>query len=187
MTENVSAKESLNQDFLIEQVDAPDPATLEAIGRLRVIAWEHDGERPKSASNCGDVWLDDHDNHACHWTVKKNGALVAAARVCLHSSGDELPDASYIGDFKQKIVFPAAFFNRLVVHPSARGMGLSGRLDKARLKFATEHGTVTAVVTASKQPRLQQLQAAGWNILGEISERFISKLPNYFLTKSLLS
>lgn len=182
----ISVKSHHNQDALPVLLETPDAATLEEIGRLRIIAWEYDGERPSIAAGCGDVWLDEHDSHAHHWVIKKNGVLLAAARLCVHNSKDALPDAASLSDFLHKILFPAAFFNRLVVHPSARGKGLASKIDDERLRFAAKQGAKLALIHTHNPLRLKQLQASGWSILGETSKRFVSRFPDYILVKSLL-
>jgi hypothetical protein len=69
-----------------------DADTLAEVGRLRITAWEARGPRPKMAPKVGDTWIDSHDEHAHHWIVAEKGRIVAAARMCVHTSFGELPD-----------------------------------------------------------------------------------------------
>jgi predicted GNAT family N-acyltransferase len=159
--------------------------TLAEIGRLRVIAWRSDGEMPIAAGNCSDVWLDEHDLHAHHWIVKIDGVIVAAARLCLHDNGAEIPDCLYLGTFIDKISFPAAFINRLVVHPSSRRKNLSQQLDDARIEFAVKHGAKVVIAATWNPLRVTQLQSHGWEMLGESTVRFVTRAPNYVFIKKL--
>lgn len=161
------------------------PDLLPEIGRLRIVAWEHERGRPSIAVDCGDTWIDEHDPHAYHWIIMENGILIAAARLCLHFEKDELPDAEHVNDFTDRIIFPAVFLNRLVVHPSARGAGLAKQLDAARLCFAQEKGASMAILCSSNPLRLQWLQKTQWKIMGKASKPFIAGLPTYVLNKNI--
>ena len=99
-----------------------DETLLREIGRLRVAAWETETSRAAEM----DIWLDEFDRSARHWVVFCEGMPVAAARLSVHASLAEVPDAeSYADVFTQPPPAPIASLNRLVVHPSARGAGLS--------------------------------------------------------------
>ncbi len=165
---------------------ASSPDLMQEIGKLRVIAWEADGERPGASADCGDVWLDEHDSHATHWVVMNNGTVVAAARMCIHQPGNELPDEKSLDGYTAgKFEYPAAFFNRMVVHPAARGKRLSGYLDRIRLDFAKQNDCRTAIIHTHNALRLKQLQAKGWTVLGEATSRFVTKAPDYILAKAI--
>jgi GNAT superfamily N-acetyltransferase len=141
-----------------------DEGLLRQIGRLRVEAWQTETSRATEMP----TWLDDSDRAARHWVVFRGGAPVAAARMSAHTSLDDVPDAeSYTGVFSQPPPDPIASLNRLVVHPSARGLGLSKRLDLMRLDAAEKIGCRSVVLsTASGPRRVEQLIGWGFELIG---------------------
>jgi GNAT superfamily N-acetyltransferase len=114
-----------------------DPAVLHQVGRLRMLAWEADGELPSFAPNAK-VWLDEHDSHAVNWVVLCGGLPVAAARLCVHKRVCDLPDLASLVGYEDSLVAPIAALTRLVVSPAFRGRGLSKELDGTRLAAAQE-------------------------------------------------
>ncbi|HSJ01957.1 MAG: GNAT family N-acetyltransferase [Verrucomicrobium sp.] len=138
---------------------------LQKIGRLRVEAWQ---TAVSQAANM-ETWLDEADQGARHWVVFEGGEPVGAARLTIHERLADLPDGeSYEGMFPQEPVGPIASLNRLVVHPSARGRGISKVLDLVRLQAAEEMGCQSAILaTASGPGRVQQLQGWGFQLVGE--------------------
>jgi len=141
-----------------------DEDLLEKIGALRVQAWKT--EAP-SAAGMG-TWLDEFDRAARHWAVFDNGILLASARLTTHGGLAEVPDAeSYQGMFREPPAAPVASLNRLVVHPSARGQGLSKRLDLVRLEAAENLGCRSVILsTASGSHRVRQLMGWGFELIG---------------------
>jgi GNAT superfamily N-acetyltransferase len=141
-----------------------DEALLRQIGRLRVEAWETETSKASEMES----WVDGFDRVARHWVVFREGVPVAAARLSVHGSLAEVPDAeSYAGVFAQAPEGPIASFNRLVVHPSARGAGLSKRLDLLRLDAAESSGCRSVVLsTASGPRRIHQLAGWGFELAG---------------------
>jgi predicted GNAT family N-acyltransferase len=141
-----------------------DEDLLEKIGRLRVQAWR--SETPGAADM--ETWLDEFDRSARHWAVFDHGVLVASARLTTHSALAEVPDAeSYLGVFQEPPAAPIGSLNRLVVHPSARGQGLSKRLDLVRLEAAEKMGCRSVIVsTASGPHRVNQLIGWGFELIG---------------------
>lgn len=154
----------------IREITRIDPILLEEIGRLRVIAWCTVIEKASEL----DIWLDAFDPAARHWVVFQGNSVVAAARMTIHPSLDEVPDAeSYAGMFPEPPAAPIASLNRLVVHPSARGQGLSKALDQARLEAAERLGCRSALLsTASGPNRVRQVQGWGFEWVG-YGPRFI--------------
>lgn len=148
----------------LREITDIDPVLLEQIGRLRVVAWATVIEK---ATDLGS-WVDAFDPKARHWVVYQGAELVAAARMTIHPSLDEVPDAeSYSGMFQEPLPPPIASLNRLVVHPSARRMGLSKALDVARLEAAERLGCHSAILsTASGPNRVRQVQGWGFEWIG---------------------
>src|ERR1700677_84161 len=121
----------------LREFSHPDEDLLEKIGALRVEAWKT--EAP-SAADMG-TWLDEFDRSARHWAVFDDGVLLASARLTTHASLTDVPESeSYLGMFREPPAAPVGSLNRLVVHPSARGQGLSKRLDLVRLEAAGKMG-----------------------------------------------
>jgi GNAT superfamily N-acetyltransferase len=89
----------------------------------------------------------------------------------MHESIERLLDHdSYEGVFCDAPLTPIASFNRLVVAPRFRGLGLSRRLDIVRLKVAEEMGCRSAVVaTPTGEKRIRQLESLGFVVVGHTS------------------
>jgi predicted GNAT family N-acyltransferase len=137
---------------------------LQKIGRLRVEAWKTETSQAAEM----ETWVDDFDPSARHWAVFENGVLLASARLTTHSSLAEVPDAeSYLGVFRDPPAAPIGSLNRLVVHPSARGRGLSKRLDLIRIEAAEKMGCRSVILsTASGPHRVHQLIGWGFEMAG---------------------
>jgi len=148
----------------LREFGAVDDRLLAEIGRLRVRAWSTE----TAAAEAMGSWLDEFDGAAAHWVVFDGGKLVAAARLSIHLDLAKVPDAeSYEGVFREPPVGPIASLNRLVVDPSARGLGLSKRLDLVRLQAAEAYGCRSAILsTASGPHRVRQLIGWGFEAVG---------------------
>lgn len=148
----------------VHEFSSLDADLLAKVGRLRVEAWETETARAAEQA----VWVDEFDRVARHWVVFRDGVPVAAARLSLHDRLAEVPDSeSYAGVFSVPPEAPIASLNRLVVHPSARGSGLSRRLDLMRLDAAERLGARVAILsTASGPRRVAQLVGLGFSCLG---------------------
>jgi GNAT superfamily N-acetyltransferase len=146
-----------------------DPETLHRIFRLRALVWS---EVMGIASTCfaGGMWRDSFDDSALHWAAFRDGAVVGAARLSVHESIGDCPDAE-IFTGSSSFHPPIACLTRLVVHPSARGAGIAASLDDARLAEAERLHcrTVTVFVHHLSGPRrLQALLARGFQCLAPI-------------------
>ena len=149
----------------LREFSHPDEDLLGKIGKLRVEAWKT--EAPGAAAM--EKWLDEFDRSARHWTVFESGMLVASARLTMHSTLADVPDApSYAGVFRDPPGAPIGSLNRLVVHPSVRGLGLSKRLDLVRLEAAERMGCRSVILaTASGSHRVRQLIGWGFELIGQ--------------------
>jgi hypothetical protein len=82
----------------LEPEQANDGATLEAIYQLRVAVWQ--SVTPQASSLFPDGRLtDSHDFHSLHWVIRDGAQVLAAARLCVHHSIAELPDAQLYSDY----------------------------------------------------------------------------------------
>ncbi|MEA3188060.1 MAG: hypothetical protein QOD99_1890 [Chthoniobacter sp.] len=149
----------------LRELSKIDDPLLQKIGRLRVEAWQTKTSRAAEM----ETWIDEFDLTARHWVVFQNGLPVAAARLSVHEALEDIPDAeSYLGVFRKNPPALIASLNRLVVAPCARGLGLSKRLDVARLRAAEQMGCRSAVLsTASGSGRVKQLVGWGFAVAGE--------------------
>lgn len=137
---------------------SPTPEILNEIGRLRVLAWK--SSQPKFRDM--DVWLDALDSAARHWLVRYDGRIVAAGRLSVHSSIQEIPDAGLFENLKSDLLrLPIASLNRLVVHPDFRGKGISAELDRIRIQVAMESGCGCIVGVCRDRRRVSQLGEFG--------------------------
>lgn len=144
-------------------VAAPTPVLLQRIGALRVQAWTT--EHPQAATMT--EWLDGIDPRAWHWVIFDGDQMVAAARLSIHTSLCDLPDCKVYSDLLvAPPPAPMASLNRLVVHPSARGEGLSNRIDESRLCFARERGCRSIVCSVPRPERARRLRERGFAVIG---------------------
>lgn len=157
----------VENNYLLKQVFFPDH--MQEIGRLRIQAWR-DEPGINTTFFSRNAWIESIDHLAYHWVVMKNNLVVAAARMSIHTSLDDVPYANLLPDalrpqFSQRRI---ASINRLVVDPLFRGTGLARMLDQARLDMARRVGA--DVVLA--QPQLTRLSA-----LLKLGFSYVCELP----------
>jgi len=154
-----------------EKLDSMQPeqtseeSTLRQVYRLRVLAFKADGLIPPSLSSSAESWRDEHDEHAIHWVVQREGVVVAAARICIHQALDQVPDAQLFIDTGISAEPPIACFNRLVIAPSERGKGVSGKLDSVRIDEAVRLGCKFAVAWTHNPKRIKPVQDLGFRLI----------------------
>jgi GNAT superfamily N-acetyltransferase len=141
-----------------------DRPLLDRIGRLRVRAWST--LIPEAAAM--EIWLDGFEAAARHWVVYRGDELIAAARLSVHQGIEDVPDPEcFVGVFREPIPTPIASFNRLVVDPSARELGISRRLDLVRLEAAEAMGCRCAIgSTPAGEKRIRQMVELGFVVVG---------------------
>jgi len=137
---------------------------IERIGELRVRAWRAETLQSPLITS----WLEDFERIARHWAFLRDGQPVASARLSVHGCIEEIPDyEGYVGVFRTMPAAPIASFNRLVVDPCVRGLGLSNKLDLIRLEAAEAMGCKCAVLaTPTGNRRVQQLVKVGFEVVG---------------------
>ena len=183
----VPAGAALAETYTAQCVSVVDGDTLAEIGRLRIAAWEADGSRPAFAPASDDSWIDPHDEHAHHWVIRWRDTIVASARMCIHSTLQEMPDCECLVGLEGAILLAAASLNRLVVHPSFRGMHLGPRFDQVRIAKAKQLGAAGTFGTTHAKGRLRDLNDAGFVLLAESPHRIVPQLPSFVLWKGFNS
>ena len=161
-----------------------DPATLEAISRLRVTVWRDTGSLAPDAFADG-IWWDPIDAHARHWVFRRDGELVAAARLTIHSRLEDVWQAEEYLAAGLSLEGPIAAPDRVVVARSAQKIGLASRLVEVQDAAAIEAGARHAVRQAS--PAMQRLVGErGWRGVGpaSIDPRFPG-VPFQIMTRDL--
>lgn len=95
---------------------------LEQIFRLRVTAWR----QQVALSGAMGEWVDPTDDRARHWASFKEGQVIAAVRLSMHASVEDLPHPEVFVDLcpTSKWPSPMAYYGRAVVHPDHRRQGL---------------------------------------------------------------
>jgi hypothetical protein len=178
----VPATKSYSEHSL-EHLTIPSAQVLNEISAVRRVAWEANGARPRFAPEGDGLWTDCHDEHAHHWVVKEGNHIIAAARLCVHATVDEFPDREYLSTCETNILWPAAGFNRLVVHPQYRRNGLPSLFDSVRLIFARGLAARCGVVCTGSESRIRNLQVAGFDVVCESPIRVVPYAASFVLTK----
>ena len=148
----------------IELVDNLDYPVLAQISQLRAEVWQK--TLPTSLFNNG-LWTDEHDDHARHWVIISNNQVLAAARLCIHKTLEEVPYSQVYMDSKRLILPPIASMNRLVINTVAQGNGLSKQFDAIRINQARKDKCCSVVVIVSdftKQYRINSLRKHGFRL-----------------------
>lgn len=130
--------------------------------RLRYEIWSREAELRADLHSQGLI-TDEHDLHARHWAVFDGDKVLAAARMCVHDQQTDSPD--FVAFSQVRLPTPVATINRLVVHPSARKLGLAYKLDHCRIEAAKQDGAKCVIGTAV-QERIAPLQRLGFQLIG---------------------
>jgi len=121
----------------VRVVHGRDEATISAVGPLRRQAWKTEIQVHLAADRFG---IDDHDRRSWHFMISSADRLVAAGRLTVCKSLDDLPDETSFGPYRAQMTTPVGFAGRLVVDPSYRHRGLAERIIVARLDLARTLG-----------------------------------------------
>ena len=149
------------QEFALYKV--VDLTVLEKVYAMRVIAWRTNMNLPAGVA----AWKDSFDDSAQHWAIMTGDVPIAAARITVHNYPDEVPDAEVYNGLIAKVSSPICSFNRLVVHPLYRGLGLSRRLDQVRLAAAKTLGCRSVIITVSDTRRARTIETYGFKCVGD--------------------
>ena len=149
-----------------------DAPTLEAIYRLRATVWRETGDVAQAAFADG-RWSDEHDPTGLHWVIRDGDALVAAARLSVHETLADVPEAEEYAAAGLRLEGRIAAPARVVVAAAARRHGLAAQLLDAQDAAARAAGCAYAVRQSS--PAMSRLLARrGWRDVGPagLDERF---------------
>ncbi len=142
-----------------------EASVLDEIYAFRVRVWRASGGVASDAFPRG-RWRDGDDKTARHWIAREpGGRLVAAARLTLHATLAEVPEAEEYLRYVSSLDGPIAAPARFVVCPSMRGGGLGRRLLAIQDETATSAGARFAVCQASPM-MIRLLVSQGWRLLG---------------------
>ena len=145
----------------MEPIEIEREEVLERIYSFRAEVWQHDGVSPDLFP--GGRWNDEHDNHAIQWAIFRGEEIVAAARICTHFTVSQLPDGNLFSSTETNLL--VASFNRLVVHPCSRGLGLARSLDDVRIERAKRLGCSSVFLTTSSDARMAALRRRGFSVI----------------------
>ena len=170
------------RELRIERLEG-QPACLAELQTLRVQAWTTLGVVPRGTVH--GRWGDSHDSHATHVVARDlGGAIVAAARICLHAHPAELPDAAHYRGLD--LAFPCAAISRMVVRPDWWRRGVSNLLDAVRLEVASEQGAECVVgCTSAGARRIAALESLGFELQRQMSRAQTTGRPGAVLVRVL--
>jgi hypothetical protein len=156
----------------LSPIEVSDPSILLRIYKLRVDSWLSIGlSQDVFPSGLG---KDIHDEHSRHWAIIDGEDILAAARMCIHQSMSEMPSSHIYDGLDFDALPPIASINWLVIHPDARGLGLSSKLDYVRLKAASDYGCRSVIGYCSElsgKARRSSLVKQGFRIVSPINFR----------------
>jgi predicted GNAT family N-acyltransferase len=150
----------LGEEFRVEEITGTEwvPLTYE----LRYRVWSREVQLPESFRRKGLI-RDEHEDHARHWAVLSDaGILVASARLCVHESERDIPEADCYTQLQ--VPHPVASINRLVVEQSARKRNLAQALDLQRIEAAKGAGAACIVVAPTDDRRVRALGKVGFSL-----------------------
>jgi len=140
---------------------------LAAVLGLRRVAYQGVVPEPDALAA---VQGDELEASAWHYLVSRDGALVASGRMTIHEEVGALPDPGFLLPFAAPVPVPVASLNRLVVHPTVRGNGISSWIDDVRVIDAATHGArAIAASVLSDSAREASLIRRGFRVVGTIS------------------
>jgi predicted GNAT family N-acyltransferase len=138
---------------------------LYEIIKLREAVWHNEPSLADAKQLDPAALRDDHDLHGHHWVITVEGAIVAAARVCIHEKTADLPYQDGFHHLIRDIPAPIASLNRMVVRPFMRRQGLSRPLTEVRIAAARARGARSMIVEAAPN-RMPPLRDLGFVELG---------------------
>ncbi|MEL4896308.1 GNAT family N-acetyltransferase [Crocosphaera sp. Alani8] len=163
-----------------------DSSYLDLIGKLRVSVWSYQLGR---AVFSGEKWCDEHDQHAFHWVVMNDeNELIASARLSIHNNIADLPDFNEIQGLITELPKPIAMMSRLVVSPTYQRLGISQKIDLARLQKAKQMG-IQSLVLQVPHYRRKSIEKLGFKCLGKAIDKTFKHSDNidFFLYTKVMN
>jgi GNAT superfamily N-acetyltransferase len=149
-----------------EHDPASEQATFAAVVCLRQCCWA--AQIPDELT-LHDV-VDSYDGLARHWIAVADDQVIGAARLTIHDSVEEVPEAICLGGVVARhSPTPIGFLSRLVVAPQYRRAGIGHGLDQVRIRAAKEAGCrslLALVFDVSGEARVAQLVSQGFEVRG---------------------
>lgn len=146
-----------------------NPELLRASFRLRWACWRERGLLPPGSTEDGG---DLHDVHARHWVAVHDGSVLGAARLCVHTTVAELPDAEALGSLMSMHTGVIGSLSRMVIDPGWRGVGLPAKFDDQRLAACHAAGCSWVVAIAEHPSRIEALRSRGFGAAGQVVQRW---------------
>jgi N-acetylglutamate synthase-like GNAT family acetyltransferase len=143
-------------------LEVDQPPLLEDVFALRILAWRSQVGIPANISQ----WKDELDGVSRHWAILRRSKPIAAARLSMHATIDDVPDAEVYAGMALDLPGPIASISRCVVHPDFRGRGLSDLLDAARLAAARQSGCRSVLALTYDVRRQAKLEGHGFRFVG---------------------
>ena len=153
----------------ITRIRGHDDATLEAIGALRLRAWVPIVGRPAAALRFG---IDEHDAGAWHCVVHHEEKLVAAGRLTVHDTFEDLPERASFSPHVGSMRPPFGLASRLVVDPSHEHHGFAELVIVDRLALASELG-LTEVWGETRRHQVAGLTRHGYEVVGSSTDHSV--------------
>jgi len=154
-------------------LETSDPKMIDEICRFRAQVWKQTGHFAPDAFPNG-CWRDPIDSEARHWLTRLiSGRLVAAGRLSIHETLDDVHQAEEYKRYGVDAPGPIAAPDRVVVCPSVQGRGMGRQILDVQDEAMRVAGARYAVRQASHQ-MIRLLEHRGWQLLGPASpdERF---------------
>lgn len=142
-------------------------ALIHRIGDLRYQVWREEKADLDGVGSRG-RWVEHYDIDAIHFVAVQEDSIVAAARITLHDSPEDLPDNEAYRALRLDLPGPIASFNRLVVRRDYRGKGLSTLLDRVRLREAFRSKVSSVIANGVGLIRKNTLVKLGFQFLGVV-------------------
>ena len=154
-TKTATSSKAVDQNEIhklkIEIIENIDSELLEKIGRLRFKVYQQDNFIRTDLMPSG-IWLDNDDYSGIHAVIKdKEGAVVAAVRLSLHSNLKDAPEGQLYLERGYPSQGSVAYFGKFVVDTELQKKGLGKRLVKSLMQIAKEKGAKCAILTTSEK------------------------------------
>jgi len=116
--------------------------------------------------------IDQFDYDGWHVVIRDEGDIIASGRLVIVAQEAGVPDLCSFAPYLQRMNFPIAILNRLVVQWEHAGNGIGRRLNMERIELAARQGAseVWVEVQASRVPAMQRL---GFEELGPSHDKAI--------------